>query len=72
MEAVLEVYQTAYNSKTPVICIDEATKQLVKETRVPIPAAVGQPEGSIMNTNAMELRICLWCVSPWSDGGVLP
>lgn len=44
MEAVLEVYQTTYNSKTPVICIDEATKQLVKETQVPIPAAVGQPE----------------------------
>ena len=44
MEAVLEIYQTAYSSKTPVICIDEATKQLVKETRVSIPAAVGQPE----------------------------
>lgn len=44
MEAVLEVYQSAYNSKTPVICIDEATKQLVKETHVPIAAAVGQPE----------------------------
>jgi hypothetical protein len=44
MEAVLEVYQSAYNSKTPVICIDEATKQLVKETRVPIAAEAGQPE----------------------------
>ncbi len=44
MEAVLEVYQTAYNSKTPVICIDEATKQLVQETRVPIPAEPGQVE----------------------------
>lgn len=44
MEAVLEVYQTAYDPKIPVICIDEATKQLVKETRVPIPAERGQPE----------------------------
>jgi len=44
MEAVLEVYQTAYNPKIPVICIDEATKQLVKETQVPIPAERGQPE----------------------------
>lgn len=44
MEAVLEVYQTAYNPTTPVICIDEATKQLVKETLVPIPAERGQPE----------------------------
>ncbi|MFM7447037.1 MAG: IS630 family transposase [Leptolyngbyaceae cyanobacterium] len=44
MEAVLEVYQTAYNPNIPVICIDEATKQLVKETLVPIPAEPGQPE----------------------------
>jgi hypothetical protein len=44
MEAVLEVYQTAYNPKIPVICMDEATKQFVKETRVPIPAERGQPE----------------------------
>lgn len=44
MEAVLEVYQTAYNPDIPVICIDEATKQLVQETRVPIPAEPGHPE----------------------------
>jgi DDE superfamily endonuclease len=44
MESVLELYQTAYNPKTPVICIDEATKQLVKETQVPIAAEQGQPE----------------------------
>ena len=44
MEEVLEVYQTAYNPKIPVICIDEATKQLVKETLVPIPAERGQAE----------------------------
>lgn len=44
MEEVLELYQTAYNPKIPVICIDEATKQLVKETVVPIPAEPGHPE----------------------------
>jgi hypothetical protein len=44
MEAVLEVYQTAYDPDVPAICIDEATKQLVKETLVPIPAEPGQPE----------------------------
>lgn len=44
MEAVLEVYQTAYNAEIPVICIDEATKQLVKEILVPIPAEAGQVE----------------------------
>jgi hypothetical protein len=44
MESVLEVYQTAYDPKIPVICIDEATKQLVKETLIPIAAERGQPE----------------------------
>lgn len=44
MESVLEVYQTRYNSAFPVVCIDEATKQLVKETVIPIPAQPGQPE----------------------------
>jgi hypothetical protein len=44
MEAVLEVYQTAYNLDTPVICIDEATKQLVRETQAPISTETGHPE----------------------------
>lgn len=44
MEAVLDRYQTAYNLHVPVICIDEATKQLVKETLVAIPAEPGHPE----------------------------
>jgi hypothetical protein len=44
MEAVLEVYQTAYNPDIPVICIDEATKQLVRETQLPVAAQPGQPE----------------------------
>lgn len=40
----MEVYQTAYDSNIPVICIDEATKQLVKKPVTPIPAKPGQPE----------------------------
>jgi DDE superfamily endonuclease len=44
MEAVLEVYQTRYSDAFPVVCIDEATKQLVKETVTPIPAQPGVPE----------------------------
>jgi hypothetical protein len=44
MEDVLEVYQRPYDSRRPVVCIDEAMKQLVKETRKNIPAAPGRPE----------------------------
>ena len=46
MEDVLEVYQRPYNPQHPVVCLDEATKQLVKETRCTIPAAPGRPERS--------------------------
>jgi hypothetical protein len=43
MEDVLEVYTRPYDPDRPVVCMDEASKQLVEETRVPIPAASGQP-----------------------------
>ena len=32
MESVLEVYQRRYHPDFPVLCLDEAMKQLVKET----------------------------------------
>ena len=44
MEDVLEVYTRPYDPQRPVVCLDEASKQLVAETRVPIPAAPGELE----------------------------
>jgi hypothetical protein len=44
MEAVLTVYQPVYDPDYPVVCLDEASKQLVKKTLTPIPACPGQPE----------------------------
>ncbi len=44
MEDVLEVYHRPFDPRRPVVCLDEASKQLVAETRTPIPAAPGQPE----------------------------
>ena len=43
MEDVLEVYQRPRDADRPVVCLDETTKQLIKETRVPIPPRPGQP-----------------------------
>jgi hypothetical protein len=43
MEDVLEVYQRPRDPLRPVVCLDETTKQLVKETRKPVPARPGQP-----------------------------
>ena len=44
MESVLEVDQRSYHDDFPFVCLDEAMKQLVKETRTPIPAQSGKPE----------------------------
>jgi hypothetical protein len=43
MEDVLEVYQRPHDPACPVVCLDEATKQLIKQTRVPVPAKPGRP-----------------------------
>jgi hypothetical protein len=44
MEDVLEVYTRPRDPARPVVCPDEPSKQLVVETRIPIPAEPGQPE----------------------------
>ena len=44
MEDVLEVYTRPYDPKQPQVCMDETSKQLVGESRTPLPAAPVQPE----------------------------
>jgi DDE superfamily endonuclease len=44
MEDVLEVYHRPYDERRPLVCIDEASKQLVGETVRPLPPEPGQPE----------------------------
>jgi hypothetical protein len=41
MEDVLEVYTQPYDPAYPQVCMDELSKQLVGETRVPLPPAPG-------------------------------
>ena len=43
MEDVLEVYQRPYDPMRPVVCLDEQSKQLIREVRTPVPAAPGRP-----------------------------
>jgi len=44
MENVLDVYKRPYNPDFPVVCMDETPKQLIKETRMPIPRVPGRAE----------------------------
>ena len=43
MEDVLEVYVRPYDPARPLVCLDETSKQLVAETRTPLPVRPGQP-----------------------------
>ena len=44
MEDVLAVYKRSYDETHPLICMDESSKQHIKETRQPIPAKPGTVE----------------------------
>ena len=44
MEDVLEVYQRPYDPAAPVVCMDEKSVQLLKETRPSMTAAPGRAE----------------------------
>lgn len=41
MEDVLDVYHRPYDPERPVVCMDEASKQLIAEVREPLPSQPG-------------------------------
>lgn len=41
MEQVLDVYKRPYDPQRPVVCMDESPRQLIGETKVPVPARPG-------------------------------
>lgn len=44
MEDILAVYKSSYDALHPLICMDESSKQQIKEVRQPIPAKPGSVE----------------------------
>lgn len=42
MYELLELYARPYDAREPVICLDEKSKQLLRETRPPLPAEPGE------------------------------
>ena len=43
MEAILEIYHRPEDRANPVVCVDETSKQHIKETRQSLPMAFGMP-----------------------------
>lgn len=56
MERVLDVYKRPFDPRYPVVCMDESPKQLIGETRIPIPASRGIPA-----RHDYEYRRCGMC-----------
>ena len=42
MEMILDLYERPYNPARPLVCFDETNKQLIEETRLPLPMKPGQ------------------------------
>ncbi len=42
MEDVLDVYMRPYDPRRPLVCMDEASKQLLRDARAPLPTQPGQ------------------------------
>ena len=40
--ALFDVYRRPYDPSVPVVCMDETPRQLIRETRVPVPAEPGR------------------------------
>lgn len=44
MEEVLDVYRRPFDPLRPVVCMDETSRQLIRETRIPLPPRPGRCE----------------------------
>ena len=61
MEKVLEVYKRPYNSKRPVVCMDESPKQLIGESKTPIagkPGSVEKYDYEYVRNGVCNIFIC--------------
>ena len=41
---MLDVYTQPHDREKPLVCLDETSKQMVAETRTPVPMKEGRPE----------------------------
>jgi hypothetical protein len=43
MEDILDVHYVPYDSRYPVVCMDESCKQMIGEVRNPLPCVLDKP-----------------------------
>lgn len=68
MEEVLAVYARPVDPRRPLVCFDEAGKDLKAPTRLAQPVAPGRAARETASTRATVAAICFWPVPPTSAG----
>jgi hypothetical protein len=62
MEDVLDVYRRPYDARRPNVCLDETSKQLLADTRAPLPMKPGQVEREDYEYERHGVaNLFLWC-----------
>lgn len=68
MEDVLDVYQRPYDPMRPVVCLDEASRQLLDDARPPLPLEPGKPhreDSEYVRNGTANLFMCFEPLSGW-------
>jgi len=65
MEDVLDLYAEPYDPARPLVCFDETSKQLIGETRRPLPARPDKSNAMIMSISATAP---VTCSCSWNQG----
>lgn len=64
LEDVLDLYAEEYDAQRPVVCFDETSKQLIKETRQPLSARAGAVERFDYEYERNGVRNLFLCCEP--------
>lgn len=64
MEEVLDVYQEAYDEKRPLICMDEASRQVLRDVTPSLPMRPGRPQRVDDKYERQEVRSLLMFYDP--------
>lgn len=70
MEDVLDVYARPYDSKHPVVCVDEGAKELRSTPRGALPCELGQARRQDYEYERHGKVICSWRSNLWQAGAV--
>jgi len=70
MEQVLYVYRRWYDADCPVVCMDETPRQLIGETRAPLPMVAGKAKRQGYEYRRVGTRNIFMALEPLAGKGI--